>query len=487
MVRICPQCLAQPDPLWQAGWLDREHPYCALHRVWLADRCNQCGKLLRWSGVHYLSCRCGKDLRDLPTVSMISDEKQALLVDGTPLHVLLWLGSLAIHGLTAKPLKKASRRAQAGVVELARDGARMACDWPNAFLKALDAMRLDGPGDDRLLLLNNALSGLTRRIARLQRRDWQVRVSQALSTYAQASHRTATPVVGRNWSSTRQATARGVARQLGLRVERLIAALDVVTGTEVATRSTAAGRRRRVFSEEAIAQVRAKIYDEISVKQAARMLGLTIARVRRLVSSGRLRQGGSRMSRREVEQLMAAVHSVAKGGTPPDDAVELGWALRHVIPRDQTALFLESLLVGDLTLHRRAGVSHLPRLLVGKGEVHDWCRTPRAWLTIPELAERLQLKQQVAYHLVRVGLIHADKVLIGSRPTQVVATGAADEFERSFETLSRRVSREGIDPRQGLRFASANGIELISGPQIDGGRQYFVRRLPIDELVERTG
>ena len=431
---------------------------------------------MRWSGVRYLSCRCGKDLRDLPTVSMNPDEKQALLVDGTPLHVLLWLGSLAIHGLTAKPLKKASRCAQAGVVELARDGARMACDWPNAFLKALDEMRLDGPGDDRLLLLNDVLSGLTRRIARLRSRDWQMRVSQARDVYAQASCLTATPVVGRNLSSTRQATARSVARQLGIRVERLIAALDVVTGTDVATRSTAAGRRRRIFSEAAIAQVRDRIRDEISVKQASRMLGLTIARLRRLISAGQLRQSGSSLSRREVEQLMATVHSVAKAGTPPEDAAELGWALRHVVTRDQTALFFDSLLAGDLTLHRRAGMSHLPRLLVGKGEVHDWCRTPRAWLTIPELAERLQLKQQVAYHLVRVGLIHADKVLIGSRPTQVVATGAADEFERSFETLSRRVSREGIDPRQGLRFASATGIALISGPRIDGGRQYFVHR-----------
>jgi len=197
VVRICPQCLAQPDPLWQAGWLDREHPYCALHRVWLADRCNQCGKLLRWSRVRFLSCRCGKDLRDLPAISMDLEEMQALLVDGAPLRVLLWLGSLSIHGLTGKPLKKASRSDQADVIESAREGARMAGDWPKSFLKALDAMRLDELGDERLFLLNDALSGLTRRIPRLRHRDWQMRVEEALNAYAKASCLTATPVVGR--------------------------------------------------------------------------------------------------------------------------------------------------------------------------------------------------------------------------------------------------------------------------------------------------
>lgn len=478
VVRICPRCLSRPAPLWHAAWLDREHPYCANHGIWLVDQCDQCGKLLRWSRVRYLCCRCGKDLRDIPTISMNRDEKKALVVDGTPLHVLLWLGSLAIHGLTAKPLKKASRCAQAGVVELAREGARTACDWPIAFLRTLDSLRLDGPGDDRLLLLNDALSGLTRRIRRLRRRDWQTRVSQALGIYAQASDRTDTPVVGRNLPSARQATAHSVAQQLGIRVERLLAALDVVTGTEVATRRTATGRLRRLFSEEAIAQVRGKIQDEISIKQASRMLGLTIARVRGLVSSGRLKQGGLRLSRREVEQLISAIQSRARAGTPPADAIELAWAWQYIIPRDQTDLFFASLLAGDLTLHRRAGTPHLPHLLVSKNEVHDWRDIPRAWFTIPELAERLHLKQQVVYHLVRVGLIPSDKVLIASRPTQIVAADAVYEFERSFETLSQRVSREGIDPRQGLRFATATDIELISGPRIDGGRQYFVHREP---------
>lgn len=478
VVRICPQCLAQPDPLWQAGWLDREHPYCALHRIWLADRCIQCGKLLRWSRVRFLSCRCGKDLRDLPAISMDPEERQALLVDGTPLRILLWLGSMSIHGLTGKPLKKASRSAQADVIESAREGARMAGDWPNSFVKALDAMRLDQLGDERLLLLNDALSGLTRRIPRLRHRDWQMRVADALDAYAKASCLTATPVVGRNFSGTRPVTARGVAKQLGIRVERLIAALDVVTGAEVATRSTAAGRRRRVFSEEAIAQVRNKIHDEISVKQASRMLGLTMARVRALVSSGRLQQGGSRLSRGEVEQLISAIQSTARCGEPAADAVELAWAWRHIIPRDQTDLFVASLLARDFTLYRNARMPHLRHLLVSKKDVHDWGATPRAWLTIPELAERLRLKQEVAYHLVRVGLIPSDNVVLAGRPTRIVASATAYEFERTIETLSQRVARERIDPRQGLRFAAATGIELISGPRIDRGRQYFVRRAP---------
>jgi hypothetical protein len=97
-------------------------------------------------------------------------------------------------------------------------------------------------------------------------------------------------------------------------------------------------------------------------------------------------------------------------------------------------------------------------------------------LTIPECAERLGIKQEVAYHLVRKALIRTERVNSGRREAQVVPLGTLEVFQGEFETLARAAQRAGVDHRAGLEWARANGVELVSGPGVDGGRQYFVRR-----------
>jgi hypothetical protein len=55
---------------------------------------------------------------------------------------------------------------------------------------------------------------------------------------------------------------------------------------------------------------------------------------------------------------------------------------------------------------------------------------------------------------------------------------ALEVFGQEFEPLARAAVRDGADHRRGLQWARENGVELVSGPVVDGGRQYFVRRAP---------
>lgn len=479
LVRVCPQCLSKKGAVWQQGWANSTRPFCEQHGLWLVDKCQGCGQLLRWSKVRYLACGCGQDLRELPVRRLSAEIRRALVLDSEPPAALLWLGSLSLYGLRMKPLKKASRHTMADVIELNEAGARVAVDWPKAFFDMLDACRLDENGPGSLCLLNDALPGLTRLVGRLRDAAWRARIASALGAYASLSRHTPSPIAGKNVPGGRHATMSGIARQLGVRTERLVAELDRLPGVAVATRITAGGRRRRMVGAAAIEDVRLVILDEISIKQAAKLCGLSAARIRQLIGDERLVTRACRLSRAAVGDLRCILMASGNETPQPIEPVTLGHALRCCIPVEQTTRFIDAIINGDLTVHATPKTRMPTQLLADMSQVKAWAARQssagRNWLTIPKCAERLGLKQQVAYHLVQAGLIVSQLIKANGRSVRVMTSAAVREFEATIEPLARLAARAGVDHRRALKWAEASGLELVSGPTVDGGRQYFVR------------
>ena len=484
LARVCPACLSKPDPIWLEPWGRREMPACATHRAWLADTCTGCKRPVRWGAVRLLACFCDHDLRSLPSTPMTAHAQRALFDDRVPLAVLLWLGALVLHGLDGKPLKKATRQRMQDVIALAHAGAEAVQDWPTGLHRALDACQAPRSGQGpELRLLNHALPGLTRRIRKIADPAWRALIDKALGEYVQASHREGEPLIGRNAPGARPTTVAGYARVAGVRPLRLPGAFDRLPGSEAVRRQTAGGRARRLVTQDTAAQARRLLADQITPKEAARTLGLTVRRIQALVKAGQLVSPGGppdTLSGAAVaahRQRLAAVLSCAPR---PADATTLAHALRLWVPMDRTAGLLDAMAAGRIPLHGPARTMRAANVWVSEKAVRAWVSTPqevaRSWLTIPECAERLGIKQEVAYHLVRKALIRTERVNSGRRMAQVVPLGALEVFQGEFETLARAAQRAGVDHRAGLEWARANGVELVSGPGVDGGRQYFVRR-----------
>jgi hypothetical protein len=478
-VRVCPACLARVEPFWLNAWSDRQRPLCTDHRSWLVDQCSGCARSLRWSSVRFLSCRCGQDLRELVAWPLAPEARFAVLKSDVPLQVLLWLGSLGRCGLAGKPLKRATRQSMSEVIDLAQLGATMISDWPGAFFRTLDERRIDGRAAQSLTLLNEALPGLTKRIGMIRSVAWRRRIMEALGDYVASSLQTQAPLIGRNVRGRRPPTVMSIAREMGVRPERLTSELDRAAETGVAVRRTAGGRCRRVISPEVIATTRRSLDDQITRKQAARLLGLTAARVQQLVVGRQLGMTRKRLSRSEVLALRASLTDVAVLESRPADAVTLCHALQFWLPLYRTCEVLDALLAGELILHRSPRTGLPTQNFVSQAQVQRWASEPptgeRVW-SIPEVAQRLHLKQEVIYHLVRVGLIQTQTARVGRRLTRVVTRAVLEEFEKQFEPLARTLARHGVDHRRGVSWAGENKLELVSGPRIDGGRQYFVRR-----------
>jgi hypothetical protein len=410
------------------------------------------------------------------------------MTDRVPLSVLCWLGALQRFGLAGKPVKKASRRLMSHITGLAQTGAEMVRDWPAGLFRTLDGCRENPAGRaGSLVLLNEALPGLAKRIAKLTDAGWRSLIAKALGEYAAASRMrvdTADPtwqaLIGRNDPGGQLPTVASVARMLGVRPQRLAIALDALPETEGSRRRTAGGRVRRLVTHTAALKARRTLDDEITKKEAARLASLTVPRIDELTRTGRLHATHGRLRRSEVLALRQSLAGVAVPVPPPTDSLGLDHALRYWVPLDRTVQFLDAVKEGHLALYGAAQWTLGTRYWLSRTQVQTWAsRAPapeRRWLTIPESADRLALKQQVAYHLARVGLVRTERAWVGRRSAQVVTFDALREFEEKYETLASAAVRAGVDHRSGLDWALAAGLSVVSGPRVDGGRQYVVRR-----------
>ena len=467
MVRVCPLCLGETDAFWREEWFDGQQAWCALHGIWLADRCEACGRTLRWSHVGFDRCSCGSDLRELGARPVPHSVEAS--IRSVPVSVLLWLGALSKHGLTGKPLKRASRRTLAEAIDLIELGAGLVGDWPGSFFRMLDAHRLsiDAGGDRSLMLVSDALPGLRRRIGKLRDRTWRLTVDEALGRYVAASLETSAPLVGRNLPESRPLSVMMMARELRVRPERLAAVLDRLPELGVTRRRTASGRCRRVASPAAVTAAKLMLDSQITTKQAARMLDLTPARVRQLVADGRLLTQGGKLDRAAVMELRSTLTSRAGTGLVPSDAVTFEHALRYWIPVDCTGALIDAIQSGELTVYGIRSADRSNALMLSQSQLNSWAAkqpvTDRGWLTIPEVAEYLALKQQVVYHLVQVGLISTETMRAARRATRVVLKAALLDFEVRFEPLVKAAARAGIHRRRGLEWAEATGASLVSG------------------------
>lgn len=480
IIRFCPQCLSQTGAVWNVDWREREKPYCVIHRLWLVDRCAACGRLTKLNAVTFAGCKCGADLRSIHGRTF-SDLMVRIVASGlAPTDVLLWLGALSRYGLTMKPLKKASRVGMQEIADLCEEGAIVVAEWPEAFYGGLDRSRLDSDALGALRSLNSALPGLPRLISRLRHEPWKERVLGALGDYVAMSHQSAAPITGRNVPGDRRATVAQRAHELGLRTTRLIAALDRLPNGLVAVRQTKQGRCRRLISDEVAHRVRQTIADEIPTKGAARHLGLSPARINQLVEAGLLKRQRGCLSRSEIEMLSTGLLGAAKGEQLPTDAIVLARAFRYCVPISRTSGFVKAILDGTLMVHAPDGTTAMTDLLMSESQCRAWKTTtgvvPAEMLTIPVLAEVLGVKQEVAYHLIRVGLIPTQEIKIGPhRSARMVTARAVSDFRARHEALVRLAAQAGIGSRTACGWARAQGIEFVSGPSIDGGRQYVVR------------
>lgn len=477
--RICPACLEGEDLFWRNEWGEAGVYWCSTHLYWLVDTCPACESRIRWRGVTFRTCGCGLEFRCFERLAVSERVLQCAGGQSQDQMLTRWLGALSNFGLGAKAWKRVQSEVPADVHRCLSVGAAILASWPERCHRLLDEIRVKpevaGPQS-----INDAFPGLMRAVGRLSMKRHRSMLLDALSDYVSDSQVSTHPLFGRNpkvRSVSRSITK--TAKQLGTTGSRLRKVMPDALSGRVLISATKGKRTRGVLPSQDAQRVKVWMDDQISITAAAHIIGLSAKRIGALIQGGQLRGWHRLVSRSSCLALIDALATVATVSKSVGDQTRVGEAMRLWIPTHRTQNFVHALYRGEIAVYRSENGKTRPGdLLVSRSDVVSWSMDQTSdmddALTVPQAAQHLGIKQEVAYHLVRIGLLETYTMQLNRRPAQVVSRQSLRRFEQRVEPLASAALRAGVDPRRGLDWAKQSGQALLCGPSIDGCRQYFI-------------
>jgi hypothetical protein len=279
------------------------------------------------------------------------------------------------------------------------------------------------------------------------------------------------------------ATAAGVRPSL---VRHLVQAEMVFATTSILP----SGRTASTLHRSDIARIQELTNGAVSIEQAAKLLALSERRLRNLIADGVITPLISRYTNRHAGAWLIPASEVCRLFLRADrplaeDGITVHDVLKYWRLRSTESVGLVKAVIGQ-QLHTQ-GDDHSPvplgKVLLDRAEALQWLASRRAAeteeLSVDQAAKALGLKQQVAYDLVRLGLLASTpRALLGRRIT------ASDlrHFQTTYVSLADYARTAGRSPRSMLMGLAATPV---CGPAVDGSRQYFFRKvdLPFQEHV----
>lgn len=490
--RVCPECLVESRHQ-KAVWDLSISTICVKHHRLLLTACPACRQRLGWNQASVHRCRCGADLRNAVTGRTPPDATEALkrtlkaVVVGRPLRqpdkqVPLEVGDYIMLCLQIgwfakgkskrrlRPLKAVGRREP--LHELLAIGDAYLAEWPKSFHCFLDRLAKESGkrhgrwgvyklfGPFAVWALSSDAPGSVRRLVE----------SGICSYFAARGHRPSRqPRLPKPDAAL--LTLNATARLLGRSVTRVRAVLSR-EGTLIAVAGEGRGAPLYVRQEQA-AKLNGDMHSLCDRSGLRKILACSRKALTAVLNLSMLKAatgiaaelfGRQCWCKAEAEQLCASLHAIA-GASIPRRPVTLSRYLAG--GKCKTWTSVEAIV-------RKGGLDTqdvgLQRILVAGPPKNG----AAGYRSIPQTAIELELKQEVAYHLCRTGIITAEKVA-GCRGRFVAETEIV-----SFRSQYLVPSKLGLDAGKYPGWASdqllAAGCMPISGPGIDGGRQFVFRR-----------
>ncbi len=508
--RYCPECLAN-EAWWQVGWELYWCDACPIHRTWLIDRCPDCQGRLSWDRPSLLQCQCGAFLSNARPASCPDSiaALSALLVSKTfgkeGEHPYAAINALEIHqlnrlirligaygdgGWQLKPQKIANHDwldVSWSVTSLAAEILFNGTAGVHQFLESI-YRRYGAPEASKGRLPSRfgyfytlLYRGFSEPSFEFLRREFE----NFVATHWQGS-------MGRRNRNLPVALltclswipAKHACLQLGLSLRRLRSLIDEgkIAGECI---TTPKGRHFLVVRRADVEAMTSVRKDEIDLTAAMALLGLKKRRMSGVIQwllPDAYKTGPEGCPWAISYEPLAKLSRLTAQLPPREQVLEGEVSLSSILrfwswSDREIGKLLRSLLEGVLiATARQEGISGVSALIFDEALLRDWHYkqfSRSSSMSIPEVAEALQIKQEVAYALVRRGLIPTVKERVGARSSTRVWPKTIEAFKREY-VFGRDLARDvGTSPKALADRLQRLDIRPVLGPSVDGSRQYL--------------
>lgn len=495
-VRWCGECLKE-RPVFLGAWVYRTTVACTRHRCWLRDECPRCHLPLTVSSCPD-KCSCGfvfSEAHGAAATEELLHLQQALSKSflgecvGKVFGLTYFQAAKFVHyaGVLACGSGKQSLQESAlsrrvfNDLTLMKSGAHVLENWPQNF-ETLLALRQTVPSTQSVRrdfgtvyeVLYRCLKGSEYQFVRdaferFVNSHWKgtlTRRNVAFSKKTLAGH----PRVTLGKAAAKLGTSPSVLRRLGATVG--MSEVGRERGRKCAT--VEVGRLPRVRG--------------VTLQEAARLLHLPRRRVRMLLAAGlikadispaRSRSAAWFISREQLKRLMPLTIVCET-----DDVVTFGHVIKYSrLSNEEFLSLVGQLVAGRLSPSSDAGGAvPIGSVKLARSALGEWReqfqRDNHRPYSVDGAARQLGIKQQVAYHLVRTGLLGS----VPSRDGRSVQVRSSDLqlFKNEYVSLVALAKERGTVSKV---LHALLPCSPVTGPDIDGGRQYFYRRGDLNEWI----
>ncbi len=520
--RFCPHCLASRQ-CWLMGWEVLFADACAECGCWLVDTCSACATPISWKRDKLLQCNCGKYLADEQAcaapaaVVRLSQALQDVALGNKPTDMS------TLHGLSLGQCVRLVRLLGAygngdgrsvpqkvdqvdtlliswPIVSMA---AEILDSWPAGVTNLLKNLRNHGNIEDKGKL-SRAFSGFYSALYKGFRDAEFAFLRAAFENYVVEHWTGAIGKRNRRLDKTvlRSMTwmpANHACRVLDVSRRRLN---DLIQEGRLRgeKRMTVGHREFIVVKRSDVEKLALTLDDGITLLDASIRLGLKKQRFLALLpiicpQAQKLGVQGCpwAIPIAWIERWETVIRNQMQAEPMDSRTVALGHLIRYWPWTDeQIGHLLVDILNGEMM---PAGVlmsgNGVGTLVLRVDQLNHWFsgkqRVPCAELTIPAIALRIEVKQEVVYALVRSGLLQSTLRKVGRRSEQRVKVAILEEFERRY-IFGRDIAQLlGRSPRAVAEFLLEDGVRPVAGPSVDNCRQNVFQRDAIDECLRRNG
>ena len=501
-LRWCPLCLMDSRHL-RGVWSLKLVAVCTGHKIHLHEQCTNCGHHQRLDRPNLERCECGTRLTAGNIVAAnpgLVRVTQALELSlsgqqyglGLPslttlewVRLVTYLGQFTDQYQPARPGKLPNLHRLATATHLMSGLANLLDYWPHNFHHLIRVIHQQGKSGSSLQRTFGSLyrvlyRQLTQPCYQFLRDELEAYVRQHWDGVLCKRNKSlkATTIAAHPQLTVKQAA--NIAGSGKAVILQLMEA-ELIRGHQS---QSARGRISRSINRNCVGKIVTLTQNTVALKEAAKMLALPKHRVRLLIQAGIINPV---LSRHKVNSSVWLIPRMQlsklwfKTEQKLSDAKYIVMAdiLKYWRLSDEEFIALvKAIQIKQISAFgEQTYLTAIGKLYANEGQFRLWLTGFRIEhsnsMTVDIAAKALGIKQQVAYQLVHSGLIK-------SFPTsgKGVRVGADElhQFQSNYVALAELARSFGCSPRKLLDELSA---KPVTGPTVDGNRQYFYRRSDI--------